>query len=169
MPSHGAGEAGGAGFGAGAGSTAASRAGGGAAAGSRTAGFAAADGGGEAGGGSGSDIGAAGCFADGAFRGAVDDFRTVVAACRAAALGSVAADGLSVSGLAVGALLGLARSAAFSAALELWGIVRLAAGASAAASAGVAFTPDLRFFSRMFAIKKRFLSPPGEDRVPFSS
>ena len=100
---------------------------------------------------------------------AVDDFRTVVAACRAAALGSVAADGLSVSGLAVGALLGLTRSAASSAALELWGIVRLAAGASAAASAGVAFTPDLRFFSRMFAIKKRFLSPPGEDRVPFSS
>src|SRR5208337_4533362 len=71
--------------------------------------------------------------------------------------------------LAAGALLGLARSAASSAALELWGIVRLAAGASAAASAGVAFTPDLRFFSRMFAIKKRFLSPPGEDRVPFSS
>ena len=48
-------------------------------------------------GGAGSSFAAAGCFADGAFRGAVDAFRAVVAAFCAAALDSGAASGGALS------------------------------------------------------------------------
>ena len=76
------------------------------------------------------------------------------------ASGGVAALGAATSGVAAGVLPGLARSPSREA-LERSGIVRLAAGASAPAAGGAAFTPDLRCFSRIFAMEKRFLSAPG--------